>query len=266
MKTNRSKSVIQSEPACRNGFTLLDLLVVLGVVAVLITLQLPVLASGKGQTKIGVCASHVRQLALACQIYANDNSDHLPVLSGSAAWPWDLPVPVVDKLLKSGAATNTFYCPGTAPRFTDQDNWLAPAPSSLWNFNSSGGASGSRIVGYSLAFSGYGSFLHPTNQNSTMLPETIMLGSTPLPAPAASERVLLADATISVGSSLPGYLSSYNNYTAITGGFAKQHLSPHLKGNIPAGGNLGFKDGHVAWRQFKLMTPRTTAAGPYFWW
>ena len=25
MKTNRSESVIQSEPACRNGFTLLDL-------------------------------------------------------------------------------------------------------------------------------------------------------------------------------------------------------------------------------------------------
>jgi hypothetical protein len=38
-----------------------------------------------------------------------------------------------------------------------------------------------------------------------------------------------------------------------------------LKGNVPAGGNLGFKDGHVDWRDFKLMTPRTPG-GPYFWW
>src|ERR1035437_7757989 len=172
MKTNRSKSVIQFEPACRNGFTLLDLLVVLGVIAVLITLQLPVLASGKGQTKIGVCASNVRQIALACQIYANDNNDRLPVLSGSVAWAWDLPASVASGLLASGGATNTFYCPGTAPRFTDQDNWLASGTSSLWNYGASG-LGGFRIVGYALAFSGTTSVLNATNQNTIMLPETI---------------------------------------------------------------------------------------------
>ena len=41
-------------------------------------LQLPVLAGGKSQTKISVCASNVRQIALACQLYANDYSSQLP--------------------------------------------------------------------------------------------------------------------------------------------------------------------------------------------
>src|ERR1019366_2919893 len=172
MKTNRSKFVLQSEPPCRDSFTLLDLLVVLGVMAVLILVELPVLAGTKSQTKMGVCASHVRQIALACQIYANENNSHLPILSGSAAWAWDLPVSVADALLKSGVTTNVFYCPGTAPRFSDQDNWMGSGSSSLWNFGASG-VYGFHVVGYSLAFSGSSSMISATNQNSTMLPEMI---------------------------------------------------------------------------------------------
>ena len=103
------------------GFTLVELVVVLGVIAVLIVVQLPALAAGKSQSRIGMCAGNVRQLALACQLYANDNNDKLPVLSGSAAWAWDLPVPAADALLKSGLKPKTFYCPGTAPRFTDKE-------------------------------------------------------------------------------------------------------------------------------------------------
>jgi competence protein ComGC len=264
MKTNRSKFVLQSEPPCRDSFTLLDLLVVLGVMAVLILVELPVLAGTKSQTKMGVCASHVRQIALACQIYANENNSHLPILSGSAAWAWDLPVSVADALLKSGVTTNVFYCPGTAPRFSDQDNWMGSGSSSLWNFGASG-VYGFHVVGYSLAFSGSSSMISATNQNSTMLPEMIRNGSIYLPAPAASDRVLVADATISSGTTLPGYAHPENNYTTIMGGFSKPHTGPHLNGNIPAGGNVGFKDGHVAWRKFELMAPRTIS-GPSFWW
>ena len=262
MKSDSMKSHKRLRAVDVEGFTLLDLLVVLGVIAVLITLQLPVLAGGKSQSKIGLCASHVRQLALACQLYANDNADLLPVLSGSAALAWDLPSSAADGLLRSGTQTNTFYCPGTAPRFTDQDNWIASGSSSLWNF---GGVAGFHVVGYAFAFSGTTSVLNSTNQNTTMLPETIKIGSTPVAAPAASERVLVADATISTASSLPGYAHPENNYTAIAGGFSKQHVSPHLQGNVPVGGNPGFKDGHVAWRKFELMTPRTVS-GTYFWW
>jgi competence protein ComGC len=79
MKTAFTKPLKRSRRLDGKGFTLLDLLVVLSVIAVLIILQLPVLAAGKSQSKIGMCASNVRQLALACQIYANDNGERLPV-------------------------------------------------------------------------------------------------------------------------------------------------------------------------------------------
>jgi type II secretory pathway pseudopilin PulG len=261
MKTNRSKSVNQSELTGRNGFTRLDLLVVLGTIAVLIALALPALAGTKTQTKIGACADNVRKLALACQIYAGENNDRLPVLSGSGSWAWDLPASAANALLNSGAKTNDFYCPGTSPRFTDQDNWMASGGSSLWHY---GEYASFHIVGYSLTFSGQ-STLTSTNQNTTMLPETIKSGLTLLSAPAASDRVLLADATLSIGSALPGYAHPENNYASIQGGFYKPHVSPHLRGNIPAGGNIGFKDGHVDWRKFELMVPRTAVA-PAFWW
>jgi hypothetical protein len=34
---------------------------------------------------------------------------------------------------------------------------------------------------------------------------------------------------------------------------------------IPAGGNVGFKDGHVVWRKFDNMNP-VAVTGPSFWW
>jgi competence protein ComGC len=266
MKTEQNQT-IRSWATDGGGFTLTDLVVLLGVVAVLILVEAPVLAGSRGQTKMSVCASHVQQITLACQIYANDNNEKLPVFPSYsyASWAWDLPVSVANVLLRNGVTTNVFYCPGTAPRFTDKENWSGPPYSTLWGFGVMGGTSDFHLVGFIFAFSGATSLVSATNQNTTMLPERIKNGSTYLPAPAASDRVLVADATISDNAVLPGYAHPENNYTKIQGGFYKQHVSPHLDGNIPAGGNVAFKDGHVAWRKFELMVPRTTQF-KYFWW
>lgn len=257
MKTVFANALKRPQRINGEGFTLLELLVVLGVIAILITLQVPALAGAKSQTKIGMCASHVRQIALACQIYANDNRDRLPP-TGGGSWAWDLPASAANGLLKSGTEMKTFYCPGTSPRFTDVENWKGPG-STLWNF----GAGSFQIIGYSLTFSG-SSQLSTTNQNASILPERINWAGSSVVVPV-SERVLVADATLSAGSILPGYAHPENNYVNIAGGFKFAHVSPHLRGSVPAGGNLGFKDGHVAWKKFELMTPRTVAA-PAFWW
>jgi len=128
---------------------------------------------------------------------------------------------------------------------------------------------GFHIIGYAMAFSGTASKLSATNQNTTILPEPVTLGSVTVTVPA-TQRVLVADANLSAGYSVPGYAHPENNYTLIVGGFQvggliKPHVCPHLKGNVPAGGNVGFKDGHVEWRKFEVMTPRTSS-GSTFWW
>jgi hypothetical protein len=77
-----------------------------------------------------------------------------------------------------------------------------------------------------------------------------------------SDRVLVACATISQNNSdnKTGNISSYN-FTQITGGFYLKHLSPHLKGLIPVGGTVGFKDAHASWRKFSDMDERAKLGG-----
>jgi len=60
------------------GFTLVELLVVMAVVAILAALLLPALASAKERSKGTACLSNLRQIGLAIRAYADDNSGNIP--------------------------------------------------------------------------------------------------------------------------------------------------------------------------------------------
>jgi len=59
----------------RAGFTLLELLVVVAIVALLLALLLPSLGGAREAARTGVCASNQRQLAAALLLYAGDHAD-----------------------------------------------------------------------------------------------------------------------------------------------------------------------------------------------
>lgn len=65
------------------GFTLLELMVVIAIVAVLATLLVPALMKAREQGQSSVCKNNMRQLALAMIQYADDDADFLP-------WPGDV--------------------------------------------------------------------------------------------------------------------------------------------------------------------------------
>jgi prepilin-type N-terminal cleavage/methylation domain-containing protein/prepilin-type processing-associated H-X9-DG protein len=68
----------------RNAFTLVELLIVVGIIALLIAILMPTLNRAREQARRVQCASNLRQVAMATIMYANQNRGVLP---GVGRWP-----------------------------------------------------------------------------------------------------------------------------------------------------------------------------------
>ena len=100
----------RAQPSPPRGFTLVELLVVVAVVAILAALLLPALASAKERSKGAACLSNLRQIGLAIRAYADDSSGNIPF--GPKAAPF---TSAFDLYPSTGAPTSLISLGSGAP-------------------------------------------------------------------------------------------------------------------------------------------------------
>ena len=120
------KAVTERE---RAGFTLLELLVVIGIIAILASMLGVALAKAKANARAAGCLNNLRQMQLAWQAYADDNADYVPPNPTSTVDQWGQPAP-------AWVADNMAYEtePGMATWFPESTNTallIAPGPGHL---------------------------------------------------------------------------------------------------------------------------------------
>ena len=100
------------------AFTLVELLVVIGIIAILVAILMPALSRAKESARRVQCLSNLRQLGMAVMMYTQDNKGRFP-----GAWDWhprraSASAPWQGPLLKyhnDGGVPDIYSCPSDPP-------------------------------------------------------------------------------------------------------------------------------------------------------
>jgi len=120
----------------RSGFTLIELMIVIAIIAILASVLVPNFAKSREKAKLEGCKSNLRNLAVAAEIYRNDNNGTAP----ETGW-----ITSSHNLVTSGCLKAVPTCP------------TQPAGTTSYYF----GPSGSKPGDYYIVCNNSGALWHP---------------------------------------------------------------------------------------------------------
>jgi prepilin-type N-terminal cleavage/methylation domain-containing protein/prepilin-type processing-associated H-X9-DG protein len=237
----RQRDILPASAISRRAFTLVELLVVIGIVAVLIAIVLPALSAAKEQANRVKCANNLHQISLSVSAYAGDHQGVMPPIAvwnnSSDAQQPQIPFlwsnnTFVTPLMPYGLNINNITCPST--------DLFSPPPlladSTVKEFNE-----------YETNYCYLAGLYDPTTD--TLLPQAIVYDTN---NSVPSLKLFLGNSSMILLCDLNFYWAPDQNY-----GNADQFWTNHGGGQrfgplgsvLPylQGSNRCYVDGHVEW-------------------
>jgi prepilin-type N-terminal cleavage/methylation domain-containing protein/prepilin-type processing-associated H-X9-DG protein len=260
---------------CRRAFSLVELLVVIGIIGILLALLMPTLQGARRAARTAQCASNLRQLMIAFTNYATENQGAFPPNIGPAGIFWynhdviGKYLPGCQKLADGTVAKGPMICPSDydqAVRCYSMNTWASSAVSEFVQPKLEGDRPWGKLFKYGVKES----------SNIIVLIEAFSNEQTPV-ASSGPMVGYAAPALVGIYSPRPGERlgGRPNGYiTTANDGIQESRFGPvatqlsyfrHRTGRVQFGAgeaigrlNIAFADGHVAMKSDReLYDPET---------